>query len=108
MKKYEAKLIQAKDNFQHIAQEVSMIWAQFAAIWHEMKEIVTKISHEDSIWEQSSLLSNTPEQVSSVQIIPMTVANAIISPDVLIQNPVVSVWWETWDQAIVINSFPSI
>jgi hypothetical protein len=25
MKKYEAKLIQAKDNFQHIAQEVSMI-----------------------------------------------------------------------------------
>jgi membrane-associated protein len=32
MKKYEAKLLQAKDNFQHIADEVSVIGAQFAAI----------------------------------------------------------------------------
>jgi hypothetical protein len=32
MRKYEAKLVQAKDNFQHIANEVSVIGAQFAAI----------------------------------------------------------------------------
>lgn len=59
MRKYEAKLVQAKDNFQHIANEVSVIGAQFAAIWHEMKEIVSKISE-----------NNDTSVVSSEVIIP--------------------------------------
>ncbi len=61
MKKYEAKLTQAKDNFQHIADEVSVIGAQFAAIWHEVKEIVTKIAHDEPTIEntiQSTIVSN--------------------------------------------------
>lgn len=63
MRKYEAKLTQAKDNFQHIAQEVSLIGEQFAAIWHEVKEIVTKIAHDEPISEnngQPAVLSTTP------------------------------------------------
>jgi membrane-associated protein len=66
MKRYEAKLIQAKDNFQHIADEVSVIWAQFAAIWHEMKEIVTKIA-ENGNEITSPLPTNTSEVQVSIQ-----------------------------------------
>lgn len=65
MKKYEAKLTQAKDNFQHIAEEVSVIWQQFAAIGHEVKEIVSKMSTDkqntDPIVNQvNNITSQTP------------------------------------------------
>ncbi len=43
IKKYEAKLWAAKENFQHIAQEIGVIWSQFQSIGHEIKEIYQKV-----------------------------------------------------------------
>lgn len=73
MKRYEAKLIQAKDNFQHIADEVWVIGAQFAAIWHEMKEIVTKIAENGNEITSPSPI-NTTEQVSTPASVQQTIS----------------------------------
>ena len=83
MKKYESRLEQASDNFHHIAQEVSVIWAQFAAIWHEMKEIVTKISHGDHIGEEKiPWVVNNSQQVESN-------SQNIVWPAVTTSDPVI-------------------
>jgi hypothetical protein len=113
MKKYEAKLIQAKDNFQHIAQEVSVIWAQFAAIGHEMKEIVTKMSHEDHIGEQNSpwVLNNPAQEQLNPQDIVWSVIvlnNPIISSDIPIPTPVASVSWVNSNPVVIENPSPSL
>ncbi len=87
MKKYEAKLIQAKDNFQHIAQEVSVIWAQFAAIWHEMKEIVTKMSHEDNSINQNNPIPTNPQEL---QLSPQNISKETVIPTVVVTSAISS------------------
>lgn len=68
MKKYEAKIIQAKDNFEHIVEEVNIIGTEFAAIGHEMKEIVTKITHDSFPNTEAALGDSTIKTVHTVEI----------------------------------------
>jgi hypothetical protein len=100
MKKYEAKLLQAKDNFQHIADEVSVIGAQFAAIWQEMKQIVTKIAHDEPIpesniqpvvWPNTPIMDNTIglKDTISDQQSQTLLSNDIQTPVVVSASPVV-------------------
>ena len=87
MKKYETKLTQAKDNFQHIADEVSVIWSQFSAIWHEVKEIFTKVIHDDisPISLQEWWLEKSTSQIPTILLIPenTTVESTITSDPVV-------------------------
>lgn len=79
MKKYEARLAKASDNFQHIVQEVSAIWSQFAAIWHEVKEIVNKVVKDDAV-----VTENTTVAVQDTSWTPTTVT---VSTEVTVVPP---------------------
>ena len=71
IKKYEARLTKASANFQHIVEEVSAIWSQFAAIWHEVKEIVTKVVQDDQVVVASEVAVPPTEPVSSATSSPV-------------------------------------
>jgi hypothetical protein len=63
MKKYEARIAQTSVNIQHIESELSSIGSQFAAIGHEVKEIVNKVIQKDDL--PSDAVSNSTSTVSS-------------------------------------------
>lgn len=81
MKKYEAKLWQAKDNFQHIAQEMGVIGQQFANIGGELKEIYHKVI-------------DTNEQISPVSQ----------DQNNLAESSQQSTWGSSWDVPVSIIS----
>lgn len=94
MKKYEAKLWQTKDNFQHIAQEVGMIGQQFANIGGELKEIYHKvIDTNEQISPPSQDQNNLAEpSQQSMWTLSWDVPVSTISQDVIVQNPQHDSW----------------
>jgi len=48
IKRYESRMMKASENLHHIVEEVSVIWSQFAAIGHEVQEIVKKVVSDEA------------------------------------------------------------
>lgn len=48
IKRYESRMMKASENLHHIVEEVSVIWSQFAAIGHEVQEIVKKVVSDET------------------------------------------------------------
>lgn len=114
MKKYEKKVLQAKSNFQNIVDEVSVIGTQFSAIWHEVKEIFTKVVHDDvvEVTEKSSdpvavpvdlpvapvvlpaapvpVVIPEPSFLESVAVAAVSVPTAVADPSIVSELPMVS------------------
>jgi hypothetical protein len=85
MKKYEERAQKASENIHHIAEEVSVIWSQFVAIGHEVKELVNKMIYDDHVTTPNTITS-TPQimppstsVVASVVTVPLSEDKTTIS-----------------------------